>query len=152
MELAPRRVRVYGIDLLRSEYPRLAMEVRCGRGTYIRSLARDLGERLGCGGYIQSLRRTRVGPFIVEDALPLDADGALVLKKVLPLAAAVSELPRVTLDEGTAEKLRHGQDVAAPVLDAGEVAVFDVRGGLVAVARIERGLLHADKVFPAGVN
>jgi tRNA pseudouridine55 synthase len=152
VDLAPRRVRVYGIDLLACEYPQLEMEVRCGRGTYIRSLARDLGERLGCGGYIEALRRTRVGPFSAEDAVPLATDGALVLKKVLPVAAAVSELPRVMLDEATVAKLRQGQAVAAPPTDAGAVAVFDLRGGLVAVARIERGLLHADKVFPAGVN
>jgi tRNA pseudouridine55 synthase len=152
VDLGPRQVRIYGAELLAYEYPRLELEVRCGRGTYIRSLARDLGERLGCGGYIESLRRTRVGPFTVEDAVPLDADGALVPKKVLPVAAAVSELPRVTLAEGTVAKLRQGQAVAAPATDAGDFAVFDSRGGLVAVARIERGLLHADKVLPAGVN
>jgi hypothetical protein len=70
----------------------------------------------------------------------------------LDVAAAVSELPRVTLDGQVVTKLRQGQAVAAPPTDTGDVAVFDVRGGLVAVARIERGLLHADKVFPAGVN
>src|SRR5688572_19173855 len=61
VSLAARRVRVDGIDLLRYDYPEADLEVRCGKGTYVRSLARDLGERLGCGGLVQVLRRTRVG-------------------------------------------------------------------------------------------
>ncbi len=76
VDLRPRRVHVYGIDVCRYDYPHLELEVRCGKGTYIRSLARDLGARLGCGALIQTLRRTRVGPFTTDDAVPMDADAA----------------------------------------------------------------------------
>ncbi|HKI31076.1 MAG TPA: tRNA pseudouridine(55) synthase TruB [Gemmataceae bacterium] len=153
--LEARRVRVHGIDVLACDYPRLEIEVRCGKGTYIRSLARDLGERLGCGGYVETLRRMRVGPFRVEEAVPLDADGPAALAKVLPVSAALAELPRLTLDDAAVTRLRQGQGVpcgertAAP--DADETAVFDARGGLVAVARIDRArrLLLPEKVFPA---
>jgi tRNA pseudouridine55 synthase len=149
--LEARRVRVYGIDILAYDYPRLEIEVRCGKGTYIRSLARDLGERLGCGGYVETLRRTRVGPFAAEEAVPLDADAEAARARLLPVSAAVSELPRVTLDEADVIRLRQGQGVPAigrP--DAGEVAVFDARGGLVAVARLdrERRLLRPETVLP----
>src|SRR5436189_281286 len=77
--LAPRHVRVYGIDLLYFDYPRAELEVRCGKGTYIRSLARDLGERLGRGALVETLCSTRVGPFSTADALGVDAAPATVL-------------------------------------------------------------------------
>jgi tRNA pseudouridine55 synthase len=152
--LAPRRVTVYGIDVLTYEYPRLAIEVRCGKGTYIRSLARDLGEGLGCGGYVEALGRTRVGPFCVEEAVPLDADHAAARARVLPVSAALAELPRVTLGDDDVARLRLGQAMLCAELSAAAntsaVAVFDGRGGLVAVARLdpERRLLRPDKVFP----
>jgi tRNA pseudouridine55 synthase len=150
--LEARRVRIYGIDVLAYDYPRLEIEVRCGKGTYIRSLARDLGECLGCGGYIESLRRTRVGPFRVEDAVPLDADAAAARARVLPVAAALAELPHVTLDDATVARLRQGQGVRVDGLtapDGSAVAAFDTRGGLVVVARLDLAhrLLRPDKVF-----
>src|SRR5690349_8551537 len=73
VDLTPRTVRIDRIDVLEFDYPRLRLEVLCGKGTYIRSLARDLGDRLGCGAYLGGLRRTRVGPFTPADAALLDA-------------------------------------------------------------------------------
>jgi tRNA pseudouridine55 synthase len=77
--LAERKVHVYGIELLRYEWPLLELRIDCGRGTYVRSLARDIGEALGVGGgYLTQLRRTRVGPCRVENAArleELDRDG-----------------------------------------------------------------------------
>jgi tRNA pseudouridine55 synthase len=69
--LEPRPVRVYGIELLEFEWPRLKLRIDCGRGTYIRALARDLGEALQCGAYLTALRRTRVGSFHIESAVSL---------------------------------------------------------------------------------
>jgi tRNA pseudouridine55 synthase len=152
--LRPRRVEVYGIDLLAYEYPRLELEVRCGKGTYIRSLARDLGERLGCGGLVEVLRRTRVGPFAAADALTLEADAATAQARLLPVSAAVRELPRVTLSAADVMRLRQGQGVrlgeeVAPG-PGGAAAVFDGGGGLVAVVTVDPGrrLLRPDKVLP----
>ncbi len=150
--LAARPVRVHGIDLLSYDYPRLEIEVRCGKGTYIRSLARDVGDRLGCGGYVEALRRTRVGPFRVEEALPLDAAAAVARAHLLPVAAALSELPHATVGDVAVACLRQGQGVPAaelPEVPGAAVAVFDGRGGLVAVARLdrERRLLRPEKVF-----
>jgi tRNA pseudouridine55 synthase len=149
--LVARRVRIDGIDILAYNYPHLEIEVRCGKGTYIRSLARDLGERLGCGGYVVTLRRTRVGPFRVEEAVPLDADAAAAQASLRPVAAALAELPRVTLDDAAVMRLRQGQAVPSAAESADAAAVFDARGQLVAVARIDptRRLLRPEKVFPA---
>ncbi|CAN5633870.1 hypothetical protein BH09PLA1_BH09PLA1_06540 [soil metagenome] len=69
VELKPRIVNIYSIDLLRFEYPFLQLKIDCGRGTYIRAIARDLGEKLGVGGYLTQLRRTRIGQFSIADAV-----------------------------------------------------------------------------------
>jgi tRNA pseudouridine55 synthase len=133
--LQPRRVRVYGIDLLTYDYPRLEIRVRCGKGTYIRSIARDLGGRVGSGALIERLRRTRVGPFRVEDALSLDADSATVRARLLPLAAAAADLPQLTVDAASVERLRRGQMISLEEpLTEPEVAILDGAGTLVAIA------------------
>jgi tRNA pseudouridine55 synthase len=75
VELEPRKVRVYALEVLKYEWPTVRLRVECGRGTYIRSIARDLGELLGVGGYLTGLRRTFVGSFRVEDAVALDELG-----------------------------------------------------------------------------
>jgi tRNA pseudouridine55 synthase len=82
----PRPVRVYGIEVVGYDWPLLRLRVDCGRGTYIRSIARDLGETLGVGGYLTELRRTRVGPFYVDAGTTLQsviADGVLPHLRVL---------------------------------------------------------------------
>jgi tRNA pseudouridine55 synthase len=156
--LQARPVQIHGIDVLRYEYPLLELEVRCGKGTYIRSLARDLGERLGCGALVQALRRTRVGPFTAAEGVPPEADAAAARARLLPLARAVAELPRVALPERELRRLRNGRAVPIPgaraegTTDEGdEVAVFDAAGALAAVARLSRAerLLRPEKVFGA---
>jgi tRNA pseudouridine55 synthase len=153
LELAPRTIRIDGIDVLEFDYPRLRIEVHCGKGTYIRSLARDLGDQLGCGAYLGGLRRTRVGPFRPEDAIPLDADVAAALTGLLPPAAAVSSLQRLTLAADAVAHLQHGQMVInEEAVPAGvEVAVFDSTGALAAIARTDDAgrALRPVKVFSA---
>ena len=72
VQLEPRTVHVYGIELLDFSWPLLRLRIDCGRGTYIRAIARDLGAALNVGGYLTQLRRTRIGEFRVEDAVTLD--------------------------------------------------------------------------------
>lgn len=150
--LAPRRVHVYGIDLLGYEYPHAELEVRCGKGTYIRSLARDLGDRLGCGALVETLRRTRVGPFDVKDAVSLEADVQTARDRLLPISSAVTELQAVRLDAGVISDLRHGKAVScATAVGAEMIAVLDAAGNLVAIVRYDpsSGLLRPSKVFHA---
>lgn len=143
VDLSPRRVRIDRIDIREYRWPDLELDVHCGKGTYIRSIARDLGKALGVGGYVTVLRRLRIGPFTVEEAMPLDTDAAQL--KLLPPAAAVCGLPvvRVTADE--ARRLRNGQ--AIPAAGGGETAVMDEAGGLVAVGRAAGGWFKPEKVF-----
>jgi tRNA pseudouridine55 synthase len=152
LTLTARTVEVYGIEVLTYEYPSLDVEVHCGKGTYVRSLARDLGDRLGCGAMVEMLRRIRVGPFAVEDAVPLEADGEAVGGRLLPPEAAVAELPRVTLPAAEVAQIFRGLPGELPeaIPEAGQVAVFDAAGRFAAVARVDapRRLLLPEKVFP----
>jgi tRNA pseudouridine55 synthase len=153
VSLRPRPVHIYGIDTLSYDYPHLELEVRCGKGTYIRSLARDLGERLGCGALVQRLRRTRVGPFMVDAALTLDAETATAHERLLSIDLAVAELPHLILPDVELHRLCRGQRVAAniavPPADPGtELAVCDGANRLAAVARVEaQGSLRPLKVL-----
>lgn len=113
VELKPRPATIYRIELLRFRPPVAEVEVECGRGTYVRSLAHDLGQRLGCGAHLQRLVRLRVGPFRLEDALALDdlrpalADGSW-REHLLPLDYGLGHLPAVTLELEDEKDVRHG--------------------------------------------
>lgn len=152
--LEPRLVRIHQIDLLAYAFPILTIEVRCGKGTYIRSLARDLGARLGVGGYISALRRLRIGPFRVEDALSAESRAEEARARLLPLSAAVAHLPGVSLAHDIVSRLRHGQAVPASGLAlpaCREIAVYSESGQLVAIAELdeEQKCLAPVKVLPA---
>jgi tRNA pseudouridine55 synthase len=130
------------------------LEVCCGKGTYIRSLARDIGERLGCGALVQQLRRTRIGPFTTDRALMLDADAETGRAHLLPSEMAVAELPRLVLPDNERKRLEQGQAVAVPaqgMTNRTEVAVFGVAGKLSAVAVFDpqRQTLQPVKVLPS---
>jgi tRNA pseudouridine55 synthase len=155
VELQPRRVRIDHITLVRYAFPNLALEVECGKGTYIRSLARDLGQRLGCGALLESLQRIRIGPFHVQNAVPLDAGPDAARLSLLPISLAVGELPKLVLENSHAQRLGQGQrlrldELPLPRIEgAAEIAVFNNREELVAVATWspESRLLRPEKVF-----
>jgi tRNA pseudouridine55 synthase len=146
--LAPRAVTVHGVELLGYAYPRLEIDVRCGSGTYLRALARDIGAALGTGGYCQSLTRTAIGDFRIEDAVaPDDLDPS---RHLLPPLRAVAHLPRVTVDASQLDRLGHGARLALPAaLPPGEVAVLGPDGSLLAIGRVIGGgqFLRPERVF-----
>jgi tRNA pseudouridine55 synthase len=150
--LQPRKVRIDGIDVLAFHYPRLEIEVRCGKGTYIRSLARDLGDKLGCGALVEALRRTRIGPFTLGEALPLDTTPTIACARLLPLSAAVAELPVLELSREQLQQLTVGQGIpytGAVPATAALFAVLAPEGKLCALVRWdpEQRLLQPAKVF-----
>lgn len=162
VELTARPVRIDRIDIVAYDPPRLTLEVYCGKGTYIRSLVRDLGDALGCGAHVATLRRLWVGPFRAEDGVSLEDDATAVRAKLLPLVSAVDELPRLRVTDAEAARLRTGQAVEAGAAelaaahrrdgvrpDAGRVAVL-VGPELVAVAEVGPGrVLRPVKVIGA---
>jgi tRNA pseudouridine55 synthase len=121
IERTPRRVRVHAFELLEWTPPRLRVRVACGSGTYVRSLAADLGEALGCGAHVEALERTRVGALLVEDAVPWaviqQGDAARLVAHVLPADRAVAHLPAVSVAPESGRRLGHGQAVPLSELD-----------------------------------
>ncbi len=106
--LAARVVRIDAIRVIDYEWPWLDVEVDCGKGTYIRSIARDLGAALGVGGLVQTLRRTRVGRYLAEDAITLDHDPALLGDHLCPMASALSTLPVVRIASDVVDSISTG--------------------------------------------
>ncbi|MBY0457124.1 MAG: tRNA pseudouridine(55) synthase TruB, partial [Gemmataceae bacterium] len=143
VELAARPVRIDAIRVRGYDWPFLDVEVDCGKGTYIRSIARDLGAALGCGGLVQTLRRTRVGGFLAEDAVTLDLDPSEVREHIRPPHAALSALLTVRIPTEAIVRFRQGQ--AVPVLERGgadsgaEVAVVGGFNETVGVGKVEPG-------------
>ena len=113
VNLRPRKTSIERIDLLSFRPPLVEIEVRCGKGTYIRTLADDLGRRLGCGGHLTALRRTAVGPFDVDEAVSLErleaafADGAWQ-ELMLPLDYGLGHIPAAYLEMEAEKDVRHG--------------------------------------------
>ena len=149
--LTPRPVTIHALDLLSSEPDEAVFEARCGKGTYVRAIARDLGRSLGCYGHVSALRRTRVGPFYETDAVllqDLDDEGART-RALCRIEAGLMEVPRVVVDSGAAARLRRGQ----PVLLRGHDAPFDgsayaaCGGVVVAIGAVEKGELIPGRVF-----
>lgn len=120
VEREPRRITVHEISMPHFAPPEIGVEVSCSPGTYVRSLAADLGERLGCGAHLSSLRRTRSGVFLLEQALTPEALDALAeagtLEAALQPAAEALGLPRVRFTAVQARKVGHGTPI--PVADA----------------------------------
>ncbi len=149
LDLPARPVTIHELHLVHWQAPDLVLDVRCSKGTYIRSLARDIGAALGCGAHLAALRRTAVGSFALADAVPLAAllDGACPLETaLLPPAHAVAGWQRITLDDAGIRRIRNGLPVSAE-LDADEAQVCDTDGTLVALVRRTEQGWQPDKVF-----
>lgn len=151
----PRKVIIHAIALEAVTLPEVTFRVRCGKGTYVRTLAADLGEMLGTGAALSRLVRSRVGPYRLEDAVPWDTlrearDGTGLWTRLLPLDSALADLPALTLDARGAHAFVHGQSVPAASTRAGLLRVYGPDGALLGVGegrgdvvKPER-LLHAD--------
>ena len=151
--LDPRSVTVYALSVRSWRPPLLDLHVQCSKGTYVRSLVADLGERLGCGAAVGALRRLRSGQFSVDDCVALEqverVEGAGV--PVLSIDVALQSYPAVQLAEDQARRLVQGQVVA---WDGADVPLCRVRWGqqLLALARLQGGSLAPRRVFVSGIN
>lgn len=138
VQLPSRRIRVARLDLLEQRGAEVDLVVDCSSGTYVRAIARDLGAALGVGGHVTALRRTRIGPFHVEDAPPLTAP----LTVASPAAIASLLFPTVVLPADAARELRQGKRPSVVGLaDADRVAALDAAGALIGLASARGGTL-----------
>lgn len=149
-ERSLREVEIYELQVTEIDPPVLRLHIECSKGTYIRTMAHDIGEQLGCGAHLAELRRIRNGPFGLEDALAVDdiedvAHKRKIKERIIPLSRAVGFLPAVELGEAAALQVRNGQAIRLEgdhhrVDENGTVVRVVARkgGGLVAVGGIER--------------
>ncbi len=152
-EIAARAVRVDRLALVSAEPDSAVFEAECGKGAYVRAIARDLGRALGCYGHVVELRRTRVGPFSAEDGVPLDRlpdDAELMAQAMLPLEAGLAELSPLPVDRNGAATLRRGQRLllrgAVPPRGPAWAACF---GAPIAFGVVEDGYFVSTRVFNA---
>ncbi|HEY2527004.1 MAG TPA: tRNA pseudouridine(55) synthase TruB [Xanthobacteraceae bacterium] len=161
VELAPRAVQIDRLDLLETPDPDHAVfAAECGKGTYVRALARDLGRALGALGHVAALRRSRVGPFGESDMISLERLEALchraaagegnLADMLLPIETALDDIPALAVSPADAARLQRGQAVLLRGRDAsifrGMVKVA-VSGQVVAIAEVDRGEIVPRRVF-----
>lgn len=155
VELASRPVTIGSLVLLRHDGDTSVLEMACEKGTYVRALARDLAEALGTRGHVIALRRTAVGGFTENNAVTIEALEAAPDRDalLLPVAAALNDLPEIRLNADQASQLRHGNPVLlvgarAPVALAAAWASF--RGEALAIGWVEQGLFKPRRVLLPG--
>ena len=146
VEVTPAQVTVEALTVLSIDGPRVRCRVVCSSGFYIRSLAHDLGDALGCGGCLETLRRERHGPFNLQAAVPLAQiveKSAWVATQFVPMGSLLPSIPAVVVSDQGARRAAHGNPLRVadmvpaaglPLPNAGRVRVLDERGRLLAVA------------------
>jgi tRNA pseudouridine55 synthase len=158
-ELAPRRVSIASLRMVdHPDEEHCVLEASCGKGTYVRALARDLGRALGALAHVEALRRTRVGAFGEDRAVPLATLEALaesgghegLLAALEPIETALGDLPALPVSGPDADRLRRGQPVLlrgrdAPIIEGAVYAT--ARGRLVALGEVSRGELKPRRIF-----
>ena len=169
VEIPPREVEIARLDIIAHEGDKTVFEVECGKGTYVRSMARDMGRDLGCFGHIAALRRTEVYPFTADDLVTLDelnaavppppAEGeerpagarfAAIDALLVDTLAALESLPQVAVGDDVATRIRLGNAAIIRGRDApveADEACITARGRLVAIGAIEQGMFRPKRVF-----
>jgi tRNA pseudouridine55 synthase len=158
IELDPRPIEIFQLQILTWSPPRLALAIECSKGTYIRSLAYDLGERLGCGGYLTSLIRTRSGPFSLTESITLEQLAEAVTQgtaedHLFSPDTALQQYPALKLDDATAQRVLHGNAFSYHsddnLVEAELARVYDSAGNFLAIATwdAEQSLWQPKKVL-----
>ena len=156
VDRAPREVVVHAIDVESAADMRATIRVVCGKGTYVRTLAADLGDALGVGAALETLTRLRVGPFTLADAIAwtdaIQAAPGALRARVRPPAAALAGWPEIRLDATSVAAFRHGQTVRSAGARPGSVRVHELDGTLIGVGAVDDAfhlrpirILHADR-------
>ena len=148
VERKPRRIEVFSLELCGREENDVLLRVHCSKGTYVRTLCHDLGEALGCGGCMASLRREQAGSYTLKDAVSLDA----LIKSEAPQAflkpvdTLFSKLPKAQLVAWQEKKCRNGAAFSADLAD-GNWRLYGQNGEFLALAAAERGTVRTVKSF-----
>jgi len=145
----PRPIVVHAFDLVEWRTPDAVVDIACSKGTYVRVLAEDVGEALGCGAHLAALRRTATGGFNLDDAVPLEALAAMSEVErdqlLLPSSCLVTDLPRLCVDADAGRRFRNGQALPAAQCADGDCAVF-AGPALLGLAEVQAGVAHPRRV------
>ncbi|MDR5779685.1 tRNA pseudouridine(55) synthase TruB [Caballeronia sp. LZ065] len=157
VEREGRPVTIHALQMIACALPLVTFRVTCSKGTYVRTLAEDIGETLGCGAHLTALRRTGVGALTLEHAVTLDALASLSEaqrdERLQPVDALLSTFPEIRLDGDAAKRFLHGQrlrlaDLASTPFDDGRVRVYAQDDGrLLGVARAGEGVLAPERLI-----
>ncbi len=160
LALASRKIDVFElIHLKQSDHEHSCFEIKCGKGTYIRSIARDMGRVLGCFGHVSALRRTRVGSFLEKDTISLEFleklshsadDRTTLLGTLLPVQSVLDDIPALTVDDKDAARLKNGQTILirgrdAPIIKG--TAYVLLGRTIIALGEVKQGIFQPTKVF-----
>lgn len=146
MERKPRTIHVERMDILQIGETTVELEIECSGGTYVRTIAHDLGERIGCGAYLQSLVRSQVGLFRLEDAHTIDD---VTMNDMIPLRTALRPMQIRTLSDLETMRVRNGGSVANLIDAKGEfVALAEPNGEIISVAAVQGNVLKPECVIP----
>ena len=151
LERKSRRITVHTLELLGRDGEDWLLDVRCSKGTYVRTLCRDIGEALGCGGCMSALRRIEAGGFSVDGALKIAeiqalADAGELENQLLPVDSLFADRPECRVTPEEERKLRCGS-VFPTSLPDGEYRVYGENGSFLMLGRSERGSMHTVKSF-----
>lgn len=148
VERPARTVVIHELTLLAREGDTLRLRVHCSKGTYIRTLCRDIGESLGCGGCMAELRRVSAGRFTLADAVPLETLLAAENPEtyLLSMDALFRDYPAVTLTENQEKRCRNGNDFSVKYPD-GRYRAYGKDGAFLMLAQVEQGTMHTVKSF-----
>jgi len=150
VELAARPVEIHSIEIVGYEYPKLGLKVRCGSGTYIRSLGRDLARALSTEAVMSALRRTEIGPFHAADALALDSlTFPRICERLISPVQALSGMPQIVIDADEQQRILRGREILNRFGVTGdEVAALAASGQLTAIlSRADDTTLRPAKCF-----
>jgi len=157
--MTARPITITSLKILAWEPPRLTLAIECSKGTYIRSLAYDLGEQLHCGAHLAALTRTRSGPFFLSESITLEqlataASTGTIEEYLYPPDTALQDYPALTLDAATVERVLHGNafhhDPPTPSISPSNLArVYDTDNHFLAIAewRLDQNLWQPIKVL-----
>ena len=148
VERQPRPITIHELTLLGMEADGIRLRVRCSKGTYIRTLCKDIGEALGCGGCMAALRRVQAGEYTIDEAVPLLQllEETEPEKFLRPVDTMFRNYPAVTLSEKQALRCRNGNSFSVK-LDEGTYRAYDQDGAFLMLAKVEDGVMSTIKSF-----
>jgi len=151
-QLKPVKIKIYNIEIQEIALPFFKIKVNCSSGTYIRSLIKDIGDRLNCGAYMHTLKRTKIGDLSVENAIDyqtiMEMPKEKILEKLLPMEKALTFMPTIHLEEEDIQSFSYGKHI--PLINSnksGLVKVFNKSNQLIGIGYLKNNVLKPEKVF-----